>query len=66
MVYYGGKPIEQVDFEKEFNKELEELTERIHKLKTQKYGNKKLFYQYWTLKLHQANEALKVGEVTLS
>ena len=32
-IFYGGTPIEQVDFEKEFDKELEMLEGKINKLK---------------------------------
>ena len=62
---YGGVPIEQVDFEKEFDKELEILTNHINELKTRKYTGKKINYHYWTLKLNRANKALEVGQVTL-
>ena len=64
-IFYGGVPIEDVDFEKEFDKELETLTNHVCELKTKKYTNKKINYQYWTLKLNRANKALEVGEVTL-
>lgn len=62
---YGGMPIEQVDFEKEFDKELETLTNHINELKTRKYTGKKINYHYWTLKLNRANKALEVGQVVL-
>ena len=62
---YGGTPIESVDFEKEFDKELEELTNRINELKARKYTGKKINYHYWNLKLNRANKALEVGKVTL-
>lgn len=65
-ILYGGTPIEQVDFEKEFDKELEILTNRINELKVRKYTGKKLDYHLWTLKLNKANKALEVGQVTLS
>ena len=63
---YGGTPIENVDFEKEFDKELEELTNRINELKERKSTGKKINYHFWTLKLNRANKALEVGEITLS
>ena len=63
---YGGVPIEQVDFEKEFDKELEILTNHINDLKARKYTGKKINYHIWTLKLNRANKALEVGQVTLS
>lgn len=62
--FYGGIPVEQVDFEKEFDKELEQLTNNIYQLKARKYIGK-IDYHYWTLKLNKANRALEVGTVTL-
>lgn len=64
--FYGGVPIEQVDFEKEFNKELEQLTDTINELKARKYTGKKINYHFWALKLNRANKALEAGQVTLS
>lgn len=65
-IFYGGTPIEQVDFEKEFDKELEILTNRINELKVRKCTDKKLDYHLWTLKLNKANKALEIGQVALS
>ena len=62
---YGGVPIEQVDFEKEFDKELETITNHINELKARKYTGKKINYRYWTLKLNRAKKALEVGQVVL-
>ena len=66
--FYGGVPIEQVDFEKEFDKEIAILEEHINELKARKkmkdIRNKN--YHYWAIKLHRANKALEVGQVTLS
>ena len=64
--FYGGVPVERVDFEKEFNKELEQLTNNINQLKARKDTGKKINYRYWTIKLNKANRALEVGTVTLS
>ena len=64
-IFYDGVPIEQVNFEKEFDKELETLTNHINGLKARKYTGKKINYHYWTLKLNRANKALKVGQVVL-
>ena len=63
--FYGGVPVEQVDFEKEFEKELKQLQNNINKLKAKKNTGKKINYHYWTLKLNKANRALEVGVVTL-
>lgn len=65
-IFYDGTPIEQVDFEKEFDKELEILTNRINELKVRKNTDKKLDYHLWTLKLNKANKALEIGQVTFS
>ena len=64
--FYGGVPIEQVDFEAEFDKEIEELTNRINELKARKRMSDIKNYQFWTIKLNRANKALGVGQVTLS
>lgn len=63
--FYGGVPIEQVDFEAEFDKEIEILTENINKLKARKKMKSIKNFQYWTIKLNRANKALEVGQVTL-
>lgn len=62
---YGGVPIEQVDFEAEFDKEIEILTEHINKLKARKRMKSIKNFHYWTIKLNRANKALEVGQVTL-
>lgn len=64
---YGGVPIEQVDFEKEFDKELAILEENIAHLKARRNSNNKRLknYEYWTIKLNRANRALEVGQVVL-
>lgn len=63
---YGGIPIEKVDFEKEFDKELEELTNQISELKERKRTGKKIDYHLWTIRLNRANKALEVEKVALS
>lgn len=63
---YGGVPIEQVDFEKEFDKELEILKSHINDLESRKQNGKPINYHIWTLKLNKANKALEVGQVALS
>ena len=64
--FYDGIPIDKVDFEKEFEEELEQLTDNIKKLKAKKYAGKKMDYRYWAIKLKNANIALEVGSVTLN
>lgn len=64
-MYYGGNPIEQIDFQKEFEKELENLANTVGQLKVKKYTNQKINYHYWALKLSSANKALEVGVVHL-
>ena len=64
-MFYNGTPVEQVDFEKEFNKELETLINNINKLTAKKKSGKRINYNYWTIKLNQANKALEVGQIVL-
>ena len=64
--FYGGVPIEQVDFEKEFEKELAELETKIAEIKAKKATKEKFNHHFWTIKLSRANKALEIGEVTLS
>lgn len=61
--FYDGTPIDRVDFEKEFHKELEKLELTLEELK--KKEEHKINYHYWTLKLNRANKALEVGKVVL-
>lgn len=65
---YGSVPVEQVDFEKEFDKEIAILEEHLNELKARRYSKdiKNKNYHYWTLKLNRANKALEVGQVVLS
>ena len=65
-IFYNDTPIEQIDFEKEFDKELEILTNKINELMIKKYTNKKLDYHLWTLKLNKANKALEIDQITLN
>lgn len=61
--FYDGTPIDEVDFEKEFHKELEKLELTLEELK--KKEENKINYHYWTLKLNRANKALEIGKVVL-
>lgn len=66
-VYYNGIPIDQVDFKKESLKELALLEKNIAeiKIKLQKAKRDSYDYQFWTIKLYNANKRLEVGIVTL-
>lgn len=64
--FYGGVPIEDVDFEKEYNTELEALKRQISDLEQRKIEKGDKFnYRFWTLKLNRANKALEQGDVSL-
>lgn len=63
-IYYGGKPISEVNFNKELEKELEILEQNIAKIKSKKDSGK-INSQYWTIKLNRANKALEEAKVTL-
>ena len=64
--YYGGIPIEQVDFDKEYEKELIQLKEQIKSLEERKKSKGEKFNsRYWTLKLNRANKALQESQITL-
>lgn len=64
--FYGGVPIENVDFEKEYNTELEVLKRQISDLEQRKIEKGDKFnYRFWTLKLNRANKALGQGVVSL-
>lgn len=63
-IYYGGKPINEVDFNKELEKELKILEQNISKIKAKKDSGK-INSQYWTIKLNRANKVLEEAKVTL-
>lgn len=64
--YYGSVPIEQVDFDKEYEKELIRLKEQIKSLEERKKSKGEKFNsRYWTLKLNRANKALQESQITL-
>lgn len=65
-IFYDNKPVEQINFEREFNKELEMLEDKINKLKEKRRTNEKFNYYLWTSKLNSANKALEVNTVTFS
>lgn len=64
--YYGGIPIEQVDFDKEYEKELIQLKEQIKSLEERKKSKGAKFNsRYWAIKLNRANKALQESQITL-
>lgn len=67
-VFYDGVPIDEVNFEKEALKELTLLENNITNIKDklQKAKTDSYDYQYWTIKMHDANKRLEVGTITLS
>ena len=65
-IFYDNKPVEQINFEREFVKELEMLEDKINKLKEKRRTNEKFNYYLWTSKLNSANKALEVGTITFS
>mgnify|MGYP003289457614 CR=1 FL=1 len=68
--FYNGVPIEDVDFREEFEKELEQLEKNLAKIKEKSFYGKFCWnpsrYQFWALKLANANKALANEDVTLS
>lgn len=64
--FYGGTPIDKVDFESEYNKEIELLKSQISNLEQRKIDKGDKFnYRFWTIKLNRANKALEQGTVSL-
>lgn len=64
--FYGGVPIEQVDFDAEFEKELIQLKAQIEQLEKKKESKGSKFNsRYWAIKLNRANKALQDAHVTL-
>ena len=65
-IFYDNKPANQINFEREFVKELEMLENKINELKEKRRTNKKFNYYLWTSKLNSANKALEVNTITFS
>ena len=61
-IFYGGVPIEQVNFDVEYEKELAQLKTQEEKKKSK---GSKFNSRYWTIKLNRANKALQDAQVTL-
>lgn len=65
-IFYGGVPIEQVDFNVEYEKELTQLKIQIEQIEQKKkVKGSKFNSRYWTIKLNRANKALQDAQVTL-
>lgn len=65
-IFYDGVPIDEVDFEAEYNKELSNLLAQTSKLaKKQSEKGSNFNYRYWTIKLNKANKALEESQITL-
>lgn len=66
-IFYGGIPIEQVNFQEEATKELKILEQHITSIKEKLQNSEKDSYnfKYWAIKLHDANKRLEIGTVTL-
>lgn len=65
-IFYDGVPIDKVDFEAEYSKELSNLLAQVSKLtKKQSEKGSKFNYRYWTIKLNKANKALEESQITL-
>lgn len=64
--FYGGVPIEQVDFDVEYEKELAQLKIQIEQIEQKKkVKGSKFNSRYWTIKLNRANKALQDAQITL-
>ncbi len=64
--FYGGVPIEQVNFDVEYEKELAQLKTQIEEIEEKKKSKGSKFNsRYWTIKLNRANKALQDAQVTL-
>ena len=56
--FYGGVPIEQVNFDVEYEKELAQLKIQIEQIEQKKKAKDSKFNsRYWTIKLNRANNA---------
>lgn len=65
-IFYGGVPIEQVDFGVEYEKELAQLKIQIEQIEQKKkVKGSKFNSRYWTIKLNRANKALQDAQITL-
>lgn len=65
-IFYDNKSANQINFKREFIKELEMLENKINELKEKKRTNEKFNYFLWASKLNSANKALEVNTITFS
>ena len=65
-IFYGGVPIENVDFDAEYEKELEQLKAQIEQIEKKKeVKGSKFNSRYWTIKLNRANKTLLEAQIIL-
>lgn len=65
-IFYGGVPIENVDFDAEYEKELAQLKAQIEQIEKKKEVKGSEFNsRYWTIKLNRANKTLQEAQITL-
>lgn len=65
-IFYGGVPIENVDFDAEYEKELAQLKAQIEQIEKKKeVKGSKFNSRYWTIKLNRANKTLQETKITL-
>lgn len=65
-IFYGGVPIENVDFDAEYEKELAQLKVQIDQIEKKKeIKGSKFNSRYWTIKLNRANKTLQEAQIIL-
>ena len=65
-IFYGGVPIENVDFDAEYEKELAQLKAQIEQIEKKKeVKGSKFNSRYWTIKLNRANKTLQEAQIIL-
>lgn len=61
-MFYGGVSIDEIDFDKEFDRELQALKDRVAYIESRKSVNNR----YWAMKMAKANRCLEEAEISLS
>lgn len=65
-IFYGGVPIENVDFDAEYEKEFAQLKAQIEQIEKKKeVKGSKFNSRYWAIKLNRANKTLQEAQITL-